>query len=406
MILLYPVFFILWFIFIKDKKNHLIYSCFIFAFFLSSICSTYLIYFDEEFKNNIIDFVAIIYHLVAFFVLFYPLRHFDKRRKMPFLPSRSTILYPFTIFIIIIMVIYFVNSIVFVSFDGLLEDAANVRYETSEESYSNFAHNSLLSYVDIIARNYSFLPLALAFYYIKNSPNNKVLIFVLLFCSIVNPIISLKVASRDMIIRYTVVFALCYYFFKENLQKEWAGKLKKYIVVIGGLSVLMFIVISVSRFEYRTDNGTIVSFSHYFGQGFANFSKFFVVFPDGLRPKNHGGVRFPIFADHAVNSLNTGDDVSANFHLNVFSTSVGSFVGDCGWAIGILVVLAVSGLFNYIGRMKSNNVFTLFYTICIFEFSYMSIFYYSGRVDKYFVLLMLLLVVLDKNSRILPPKIL
>ncbi len=298
------------------------------------------------------------------------------------------------------MVLYFVNSIVFVSFDALIEDAANVRYETSEEGYSNFEQNSLLSYVDIVARYYSFLPLALAFYYIKFSPNNKVLVFVLLFCSIINPIISLKVASRDYIIRYVVVFVLCYYYFRNNIPKEWKGKLNRFVTFVGGVAFALFLIISISRFEDRTDNGTFVSLVHYFGQGFANFSKFFVTFPDGLRPENHGGVRFPIFADHAVSALNTNDGVSANFYLNVFSTCVGSFVADLGWLISIFVIIAVSWLFTYIGKMKSNNVFTLFYTICIFEFSYMSIFYYSGRVDRYYVVLMLLLIILDKLSRV------
>lgn len=400
MIFLYPIFFAIWFILIKEKKKHIIYAGFVFAFLLSSVCSTYLVYNDEEYQRNIIDLVAIMYHLVAFFLLFYPLRLFDERRNIPFQPSKENVLFPFTIFIIVIMITYFVNSITSVSVSSIIEDAANVRYETtSEGGYSNFAQNSLLAYVDIFARYYSFMPLALTFYYIKFSPGKKVLILVLLFCSIVNPIISLKVASRDVIIRYVVVFAICYYYFRGNIKKEWTNNLKTFFVVFGSFAVAMFLVISISRFEDRTDNGTLVSFVQYFGQGFANFSKFFVDFPDGLRPDNHGAVRFPIFAEQAVSSLNTNDTVAANYYLNVFSTSVGSFVGDCGWLIGIIVVITVSFLFTYIGKMKSNNVFTLFYALSIFEFAYMSIFYYSGRVDRYYVVLMLVLIVLDKMSR-------
>ena len=400
LVFLFPLFF--WAMIRSLKgKGYIINKIVLYLYLGSSVTACYLSFFSKEYSKYSMDPVAVIYLIAMLFVLLYPMRAIDMKAERTIERSDDFVIFPFSLFVIAIFILYFGNQIVNVSISDILQDAADVRYSNAGKGNFSITSGTFFAYVEIIAVNATAVPIGLAFYYMCVAPRNKILIYLLLFSSMVNPLLSLRSASRVYFPCYVLTLILLFILLRKNVSSTWNRSLKNFIVVIGSLVTILFIVISASRFadgHYNDEGGTFTSMLAYYGQNFCNFSPHFSAFPDGLFPNNHGGLNFPFFAKHTEEIFNLNAQLATDIKLNVFSTTIGSWIGDWGHIWTVVVALIYGGLIYFVANRKRYTVFTLIYIIMILQFAYYSLFYFVSTVSKYYIYMLVVLMILDQIS--------
>lgn len=396
LIILYPIFWFLVFSRIKQKKNHRYYCAVILVFLLSALASSYLIFYDPEYQYKQLSIVAIIYHLLMMWLLLSPVGAFDRLYYSKINPIPINVLYPFTITIIIIMVLFIVNGIQDVSLAAIATDSQELRQLLREEKeYSNV----FMRYMDYFGSTYSVIPLALMFYYMVFSPKSKIIIYLLLICSLGQAVLSLQAAGREYMIKYIFVFLSLYYLTSNNLSKSWKKRTLFFFISIAVVFGAIFLLITFMRFTYTKDISASNNILNYLGQGNANFSEFFIKFPDGIYPEK-GQNTFPLIFGHSdIGSYDLNDYIYSDIELNVFGTGIGSWLNDCGIWLTIIVTLIFSFLFSIIGSIKEYNVFSLIYFGLVFEQVFSLLFFFHGSWNGTRVLSILILIFLDYLSR-------
>lgn len=403
LIFLYPIFWAIIFYRINDKKGHLMLCAIVLVLLLSALTSCYLVYYDEEYYGKELSFVAIVYHLALMWVYIKPLKYYDRMHSSKLHPIPSGLLQLFTFSIIIIMVLYVANGIQNVNIAALLTDSQELREVLLEEKTYN---SIIMRYIDYVGSTYAMIPLALMFYYMSYSPNSKLIIYLLLLCSLGQAILSLEAAGREYILKYVFVFIALYYCVSSNLTKAWKKRATFFFIGIAVSFVALFIIITIARFTYTRDISASSTILSYLGQGNVNFSENFIAFPEGIYP-HKGQHTFPLIFGHSnISVYNLNDTISTDVRLNVFATGIGSWLRDCGIYLTAIVTVFFSMLFRLIGRLKSYNVFTLIYFALVFEQVFSLLFFFHGTWNGTRVLFILLLVLLDKISRLSKPNIL
>lgn len=396
LILLYPLFWGIVYWRIRDKKNHPFYRMVILLFLLSALASSYLIFFDPNYVGKQLGFVAIAYHLIMMWLLLYPLQSYDRMCHSDWEQVPSSILTPVTVFIIVLMLVFIANGIQNVSLTAIATDSQELRQLVEEDKTYD---SNLLRYVDYIGSTYSIVPLALMFYYMRYRPSSKLIIYLLLVCSLGQAVLSLAEAGREYMIKYVFVFFSLYLLTNKGISKLWRKRIRVFFLGIIIAFGAIFLLITYMRFTYTRDITATSTIINYLGQGNANFTENFVAFPDGVYPKK-GQHTFPIIFGHSDISLyNLNSTFSTNVELNVFATGIGSWLRDCGIWLTIIVTLFFSMLFNIVGKIKTYNVFSLIYFALIFEQVFSLLFFFHGSWNGTRILSILILVFLDYSSR-------
>lgn len=91
---------------------------------------------------------------------------------------------------------------------------------------------------------------------------------------------------------------------------------------------------------------------------------------------------------------------SSAVSLNAFGTTIGSWINDCGAIWTFVIAVSCNFLIKSVVKMKHFTVFTLSYIVMIYQFLFMSIFFFDSMVSKYMLESILILILLDKLSRI------
>lgn len=380
-----------------DHKRNPLYKIIVALFLLSSISSVYLVNYDIAFAGKAVSFGPIVFHIVCLFLFIYPISNYDRYREEQFQPSNAKLISSFTWFTVIVFVVYFINTIQNVSIQSIFINAIDVRSNLHDNSFA-FENKSFLGYVGAFEHQLKWAPLALSFYYIKFSPQKKTLIYLLLFCSLIDPISYLMYASRDYIIRYIFVFCIAWLLMSKNIHGEWNRKLGVLGVGVGLFFTLIFIVITIGRFSYGTDSSPIESMISYLGQGFANFPERMLNFPNGLFPSQKGGMFFPLLVGDSISVYNLNENILTDIDLNTFTTVIGSFLEDCGAVYTVVIICVYSFLFYQVGKFRIFNVFSLFFMLVVIEIVFTGIFFYSETITFPKVVIFSIMLLLYKLS--------
>jgi len=395
LIFLYPLFFLIVFLRGKDKQSHKLYNMIILIYFFAGLAASYIFYNLENYRFTQLNFGAICYHLTLIFLLLTPLRKFDQRADMP-LANTNQITRMFTIGIIICSIIYIIDGIQYIDIYTILNDVSSLRADLNEGERRT--DNNLIGYIAYFYTTLSVAPLVLMFYYLIKHPEKKLLIFILLICSLGTVIVELRFAAREFLIKF-VYLSFCLFFI---LRKKFSKRTKKNIItggiVLSSILLAVFLLISFLRFGDRSDTSTSLSMLNYFGQGFANFSEGFVTHPDGVFPQKGTGT-FPFFAGATRSHFNVDDLVNSNLEMNVFRTIIGSWQLDCGIYWTVIITIIYAFIFNLIGRNKHNNIFSYIYMALVFDFSFSLLFFFHENITGTRLVTYICLFLIDFLSR-------
>lgn len=394
LILLYSLFFLFVFMWSKDKNNHKLFSMIILLYLFASLAAYYICFNVDTYRYTELNFVAICYHLILLFLLLMPLRKFDERSNIP-LSDLNLITRAFTFGVIICSVIYIIDGIQYVNIYDILNDVGSLRSALNEgEKRSS---SSVIGYVAYFYKTLSVAPLVLMFYYLIKHPEKKIIIFLLVICSLGTVIVELRFAAREFLIKY-VYLSFCLFFL---LRKHFSKRTRKKLVIVGatllGIILSMFMIITFARFGDR-DISAFDSMLVYLGQGFVNFSEGFVNYPDGLFPQK-GTITFPFFAGEYRSSFKLEDQINSLIPLNVFRTIIGSWTLDIGVYLTVLAAIIYASLFVLIGKNKYNNVFSYIYIALALDFSFSLLFFFHENISGTRLVAYIGLYLLDCFSR-------
>lgn len=392
-VILYPVFFLLVLLLSKNKKSHRLYCIIISVYFLAGLASVYICSNFWSYMSLPFSIGAVSFHLIALFLLLRPLKEFDERRSIE-LAEPNRVVDTFTWIVVFLVLLYLIDGVRYVNFNSIIADVQGLRQELVEQDTSR----SLLGYIAFISKQLSVAPIALMFYYMINKPERKALIIILFVCSLAFPIVELRFAAREYLVKYVFVVFCLYFCTKHKIPPHWKKTVYKGGVVIVSIIAFVFLLISFLRFEDVGDTNTKDSLIAYFGQGFAYFSEVFIHHPDGLFPE-HGTMCFPFFAGEGRSVYNMSSQVVSSIHLNVFRTTIGSWLADCGIYLTAVITIIYSIVFRIIGKIRYQNVFTLIYMGWVYDFTFSSLFFFHSIVTGTSILVYLFVVIMDFISR-------
>lgn len=395
--IIYPVFFFFLFLITKEKRKHPVYTGILIMYLLSTVTTCLMLneIIDKSPGNVRPNLFAIVYHCVMFWLLLTPFKSFDKYRFKAIGNIDGQWLSIFTIYIVFFCVCSLIDNIPKINLGVLMADVQELRTMLEQIEYTNL---SLMDHIVGFAQMYGAPAMALAFYNMIYHPEKKWLIFLLLICSAITPISGMKYAAREYLIKYLFTFIIVYLLTKDKLPKVHQRGIYKLMIAIGVLFVSFFVIISFLRFGGSGNDGSnvISSLLVYFSEGFAFFSAFFTEFPNGLS----GGSRtFPVlFGNSSIGAFRMNDHVITDLQLNMFNTTVGSFVTDMGVVATVFVVIIYRLMFTFIGKLNF-TVFTLTYMIWCYEFIFSALFFHNFTLSSARLLSILMIVFFDFATR-------
>lgn len=395
LLLIYPIFFALLYLRTKSVSATATYK-YILLFYLSGAISACIIWFNPnlEYASMPLSFVAIIYHCLTLCLIIKPFSRFERYKFEDFGKHNSVIIYSLIGVIIPISLYYIYLSVSSINLGMIVQDVSSMRQQLIENEVET---GTLNTYLKAFSNTFHGMALSIAFYFILKGSHNKILIIILLICSMSQVINSLNFAAREYIIKYLFVFMMLFCLFKERISSEWKKLLIKIFIVCGGIGGALFIMVTIFRFT-ESDNydNPLTSVFAYLGQGFVNFSQRFIDFPDGF----FGGSRFfPLFSENERASVyNLNSIISSDYSLNTFSTSIGSWIVDCGIFWATIITIIYSSLFRIFGKLKL-NIFTLYYIIYAYEFIFSCLFFFNDTIGKLRVETFAFVVLLDIINR-------
>lgn len=388
---LYPALFFYLLIRTKNKKKNVPYVLLLCLYLFAGVCT--ILYYNANTSKSFISLEAVVYHLITLLLIIIPFKRFNKfsYKKIEVIPEKT--LRPFALLLIIFSFISIGLDIVNIDTNRIAADVVGIRQDMAE---GGNVRSGLLNYINYYACIYWSSALVIMFYYMAFYPSKKTIIFLLLIASLTVVIRSFTIAGRDIVLKYLFIITTLYFFFRDYMNEDWRGNLKKMMFVLGGLFISFFIFISYLRFSVNITSNTTMSesFLSYAGQPFLFFSDFYRDFSDN--GATGGAIHFPLFTGKQMMSrFDLSQTIIANASLNSFSTAVGSWLMEFG-AIGAAIVAILHNLIaTYVGHRK-NNIFTFIYIAWLYEFVFFSLFYYVYTFNLSYVASILFIVVLEK----------
>lgn len=378
LLLIYPVFFLILYWNLRKYKDNTTYKYIIWLYLAGAISACYIKDLPGlEYKDMPLSFTAILYHCLMMFLLLLPFRDYCKFSSAKLKSSNEMILVLLIAIIVPISLYYIVQSFISLDLNMIFIDVAQLRKGLLEADSDS---GTLNTYLQAFSNTFHGLALSLAFYYIVKAPQKKMLIALLILCSLSQVIHSLNFAAREYVVKYVFVFIMLMLLLKDKISSQWKTSLKRMMVVFGSLILVFFVAVTIFRFTISEHyDNPLDSIFAYLGQGMVQFSHRFLEYPDGV----FGGQQlFPIFTGgEKVTSFNVNSVVDSEFFLNTFSTTIGSWVFDCGIFYATLLTVVHYLLFKVVGKLQF-NIFTIYYLIYAYEFIFSCIFFYNDTIGK------------------------
>lgn len=388
---IYFLFFLLFFLFVKQKKDKVAFVMMLLLYLSGSIAA--ILVYDKLYKGYVLSVEAILFHISMFFLLLYPLQKFDAVPRENVEKSDYKTIRALSIFVIFICLLKISTDIPNVNVAVMLSDVSSLRNALEEGTFRE--SNVIVRYLNYFAGQYWSVALVLAFYFMLHYPSKRLIIIFLLISSLGIIISGFRVAAREYLVKYVFILFILTYWFSDKISIHWKYFLKKAGILLSGVLCLFFLLITFLRFgnSSRFDS-PVTSMLSYLGQGFIHFSSYFNEFSEGV---TGGAIRFPFFAGRSMSAYNMSEHIYANADLNVFSTTIGSWIFE----LGIVWTIIVTFLHYYIFKRVANSkitIYKLIYIIWIYDFIFSALFFYNEVLNTSRIASILLIVVLDYIS--------
>ena len=389
LLLIYPIVYSLFFIFTKNKKQHLFALSFIGLYILAGVAACQ-IHGTMDYTRDVY-LSAIIFHCIMSLLLLLPLVKIretaikDVARVDPF------ILRSLAFVIIVSSLIKIASDIPNVNFALMLKNVHELRTDLVAGTF--IEKNIFIRYVNFFAGGYWSVALVLAFYYMKYHPQRKLVILLLLISSLSVIVSGFVVAAREYLLKYIMLLGILTIAFFPALNNSWKSRLRRFLILSLLAFGAFFVIITLLRFGEGSgsNSSAIDSVLSYLGQGQVNFSQVYHLFPDGL---TGGRIKFPIFVGESLSAFNLNDVFYVDYQLNTFSTTIGCWIIEVGIFVTVLITILHYFIFRHVAKSKM-TIFTLIYILWIYDFMFSSVFFYNENLNGSRVVAILFIVFLD-----------
>lgn len=378
-LLLYPFFFLIWFVYSIKRNGLTAFSIIISLYLISSISAVVLFYvYNETFVDNSVAILPVSVHILVLFVCFQSLEKSSLVLiREPISSPSVESLKKFSVFLVIINIpfeiisLYEIRDNLFLYWGdlGLMRQS----FYTKELVYTGgFNISYVISATSLFAVGTFFELLKH-----KGLGLLKILVFVV---SLHIAIQNLKYMSRDGVFILIIIYLCSFFIYKNKLPAQTVRIVRVFGVLFLSIALVIFMAITVSRSEINTGamKDPLYFFMGYLGQPFLNFSKLYV-------------------EDFILNIK--------YMERNVFSTFIYRFVLNYGIVLTIGFSLLFSLIMNYFKKLKKGFVYTnlmiLLYYFFGFGVLYMHFYFRSRTTLLPMGICFLIIFVLNK---IYPPK--
>lgn len=392
LIYIYIIFFVFFVLFTKNKAKKVVFVVTLTMYLFSSISALWI--YNVDYQGTPILIEAVIFHIVMFFLLLYPLQRFDKVKYVGISPTPEKKLRWLAVIVISLSLIEIYSDIQNINMQTLISDVNNLRSSLMEGAFRET--NVILRYLNYFAGQYWGIALCLAFYYIMYYPNKRILIVLLLISSLSVIVSGIVVAAREYLIKYLYLFLILTYWFYEQMSVKWRRTIRISVIVFASAFISFFLFITILRFGESSSysSSPIHSLLSYYGQGVINFSSIFSEFPNGA---TGGALKFPFFVGKSMTAYNINDTVVTDVNLNSFSTTIGSWVFDVGIIWTVIITFIHFFIFKHIGKRRV-TIFNLIYIVWIYDFIFSCLFFYNEVINGTRIVTILLIVLYEKLS--------
>ena len=398
LIILYLVFFLYLFRRYLKFKSPILNFVFLFYMFASgaAIFTHYVMA-----PNAYHTILSVVFHLLILYLCISPIIKFAKyqaRRSFRLLDdNRFKILAYSLILLQLFSITYFAQEDVAMLLRG---DFSQIR---SEILASERGTGSIFRTIAGVGSYYYCYNMILFFYSLAFRKDRKIFLILLMVSSVSRVFHSLTYMGRDGILFWLLSFVVSYFIFKPYIKNEASVFLRKIFISIGGLSIFLFLAISVSRFG-DSDNGVFYSLIDYFGQPINNFGVMFHQFHD------YSGTKTVLPLLYGEKGISGGDVLADTdyfmskygFANNSFKTFVGSFYMAWGPVFTTIMALIYSVVMvSQINRCRDITipaVIVLMISIQIVIHNYFYWAYYIGVANLFLFTTPVFLIWCSKSS--------
>ena len=265
---------------------------------------------------------------------------------------------------------------------------------------------SLFGNLFILAQVFAFMNLIP-----RNGKRKNVKAFLLLLSSFSYIIYIFAYVGRDGIIYWIMSCLYCYFLFRSLITKDDLKKLKLLFVFSGSVLLILFFLISVSRFS-ESRAGTGWNILNYGGMQIKAFNDYYRIVP----PLGYGRTNFPVFvqilefvgfeikkAPEELERFSYYLDESVKPWL--FGTFIVNMIIDFG-KIGALAFLCLMSLITRktLKKVSATGIFdfsNLVLFILLYQIVYWGVFYFRQYSANYYMIFMILLFIMFKVCRLL-----
>lgn len=387
LLLIYSAIYILFFLI--NRRCNKVFLLNVLLYISASFAAWYI--YDIFFLGDTIYISAVLYHILMTLLLLIPLKYIDLKHSYINITPYSVVKY-LAYIIIFLSFISIILDVPKINFARMMVHIHSIREEMQDGAFN--INNPILNYLSYWGGKYWSVALALAFYYMSYYPNKRKTIICLIIASLSCVISGFVVGAREYLMKYIYIFIILLYCFNTRLANKWSKIIKVCFVVFTSLFCFIFLLITFLRFS-ENNNTLTESMLSYFGEGNIYFSQYFNEFPQGLAD---GKIRFPIFAGGMISPYRLDERFVVNTPLNIFPTTIGSWVLDVGVYLTIIVTLIHYFVFKHVAQRKM-TIFNIIYIVWIYEFIFSSLFFYNEVLNTSRLLSILFIIFLDYLSK-------
>lgn len=390
---LYPICFFLFICAIKKKRKKPVLLVITILYLLAAIAASIMInMYDYKFFPQ--SYTSAIYHILLMLMLLWPLRKIDRIADSPINDVAGNSLGILTCIVVFCCLVSIFCDIPYINLQQIAVDVSGIRTDMVEGNIGYVP--PMLRYPYYIGSCYWEVALGLAFYNMVRYPQRWFLIILLLFCSLSNVVYGFTIASRDCLLVYVFVLFMLFILCRKDLPQTWKNFVRLTIIVCGLIAAILLVVITFYRFFLFSDQDRqIAGTIGYLGQGMVYFCERFEKFPDGL---TGGAMHFPIFVGKSISRFGVSDTLGTDVNLNVFSTTIGSWVCDVGVYMTVIVTIIFSSLIKKVISFRKSP-FTIIYYVWIFRFIFYGLFYFVDTFNGTKLFIYLFIILWDALSR-------
>lgn len=336
------------------------------------------VYGEYGLNDDYISLPLLILFCVQWTLVLIPIHIISKIPLQQHLQIKEKSLYVFLFIMTLSSILMVANSLSDIR-DALVMDMADVRMEHYSDinTGGSGSSNYWLLPAGILVST-PFPTLALFFwFYMTTFMNCPIFLRAgILIASIVQAVLAIVMAGRAAMIYWAFDFFLMFSYYYQYLSKETKRRILIPAFMFGGLGALLFISITIARFDVATGNRSpLESLYAYAGQHIDNFCTMFAngnhvsTFPERIFPlftKITTGNSFELMPHYDNISVN----VSGNILVNVFDTFGAEIYLDFGWFGYIFFfILLITGTICMKLKwsvMQFHNIFILVIVVSFF----------------------------------------